>query len=126
MRIESLQYLICPICRVPLNLADVHEVDKEAVKEGNLVCQAERHSFAVRDFIPRFYTEDHASSSFGFEWHQHARTQLDSVNGMRLSEERFYRQTRWKEDLAGEKVLEIGSGASRFTEIALKKGELVF
>ncbi|HEV8725269.1 MAG TPA: methyltransferase domain-containing protein [Candidatus Binatia bacterium] len=126
MRVESLQYLICPICRVPLNLADTQEIDKQGVKEGNLVCQAERHSFAVRDFIPRFYTEDDASSSFGFEWQQHTRTQLDSVNGMRLSEERFYRQTRWKKDLSGEKILEIGSGAGRFTEIALKTGALVF
>jgi SAM-dependent methyltransferase len=45
---------------------------------------------------------------------------------MRLSEERFFRQTNWPKDLSGQKILEVGSGAGRFTEIALKTGARIF
>jgi SAM-dependent methyltransferase len=126
MRKESLRHFVCPTCRAGLTFEVVKTIEQDQVKEGTLGCRRGLHRFAVRDFVPRFYSEDSASSSFGFEWQQHARTQLDSVNGMTLSEDRFYRQTRWPRDLSGQTVLEIGSGAGRFTEIALKTGALVF
>ena len=45
---------------------------------------------------------------------------------MRLSEERFFHQTNWPRELSGQKILEVGSGAGRFTEIALQTGAQVF
>jgi ubiquinone/menaquinone biosynthesis C-methylase UbiE len=102
----------------------VKEETVEHIKEGELTCG--RHRFAVRYFVPRFIQTDVATSAFGFEWNKHPNTQFDSVNGMRLTEDRFYRQTNWPHDLAGQKILEVGSGAGRFTEIALKTGAEVF
>jgi 2-polyprenyl-3-methyl-5-hydroxy-6-metoxy-1,4-benzoquinol methylase len=125
MRIESLQHLVCPACRAALAIEAIKTTEQDRVKAGSLVCQMGQHRFAVRNFIPRFFTQDEATSAFGFEWERHARTQLDSVNGMGLSTERFYRQTRWDKNLAGQMILEVGSGAGRFTEVALQTGAQV-
>jgi SAM-dependent methyltransferase len=45
---------------------------------------------------------------------------------MRLSEDRFFRQTNWSKDLSGQKILEVGSGAGRFTEVALQTEAQIF
>ena len=58
--------------------------------------------------------------NFGVQWNRHAKTQLDSYTGIPLSERRFFSQTQWKKNLPGEKVLEVGCGAGRFTEIISK------
>jgi SAM-dependent methyltransferase len=103
-------------------------VEKEAdqIKEGFLVCSIGNHRFQIRRFIPRFVSTDDITSSFGFEWNKHPKTQFDSFNRMRLSEERFFRQTKWPKDLSGQKILEVGSGAGRFTEVALQTGAQIF
>lgn len=66
------------------------------------------------------YTEN-----FGKQWNTFARTQVDEHSGVDLSKRRFFAQTDWG-DLAGQTVLEVGSGAGRFTEVVLKhtKAEL--
>lgn len=89
------------------------------------MCGTGRHHFKISRFVPRFLAEGHYASSFGFEWNKHVHTQLDSANGMRLSEERFFRETNWPRDLSGQTVLEIGSGSGRFTEVALQTGAFV-
>jgi len=65
------------------------------------------------------------AESFGFQWNRFARTQLDEEGG-RLSEERFFAQTRWPRSLRGEVVLEAGCGAGRFTPHAASTGARVF
>ena len=79
---------------------------------------------------PRLHTSIHANRrehrGIRVRVEQAPNTQFDSVNGMRLTEERFYRQTKWPRDLSGQTVLEIGCGAGRFTEIALQTGAQVF
>jgi SAM-dependent methyltransferase len=42
-----------------------------------------------------------------------------------VSETRFYGETGWGRDLAGETILEAGSGSGRFTEQAVKTGAMV-
>ena len=40
---------------------------------------------------------------------------------MTLSKDRFFAETRWdQEDLAEKKVLEVGSGAGRFSKVILE------
>ncbi len=103
----------------------VDEWRGDQIKEGVLSCGTGRHSFGITQFVPRFLSGNHYTTSFGLEWIKHSRTQLDSANGMRLSEERFYRETNWPRDLSGQSVLEVGSGSGRFTEIALRTGAQV-
>jgi SAM-dependent methyltransferase len=66
------------------------------------------------------------AENFGLQWQAHAKTQLDSHNGSNISEQRLYETSGWPHDLRGEKVLEAGSGAGRFTEVLAKTGASVF
>jgi len=73
--------------------------------------------------IPRFVAGENYADNFGLQWNKFRSTQLDSVSGLPFTENRFWKNTRWtKEELAGKTVLEVGSGAGRFTEILLKAG----
>jgi 2-polyprenyl-3-methyl-5-hydroxy-6-metoxy-1,4-benzoquinol methylase len=70
--------------------------------------------------------QDGYASSFGAQWREFARTQLDSANGRRISEQRFADVTGWSPALlSGRSVLDVGCGAGRFTEIAVKWGARV-
>ncbi|MCS7084652.1 MAG: class I SAM-dependent methyltransferase, partial [Bacteroidia bacterium] len=64
------------------------------------------------------------SDSFGLQWNTFVGTQLDE-NGVDLSQKRFFAQTNWQ-NLDGETILEVGSGAGRFTRVILRhtKAEL--
>ena len=46
-------------------------------------------------------------------------------SGIPASEQRFFGQTGWPRDLAGELILEVGSGSGRFTEQAARTGATV-
>jgi SAM-dependent methyltransferase len=59
------------------------------------------------------------------EWTKHARTQYDSYSGIPASEQRFFGETGWPRDMAGELILEVGSGSGRFTEQAARTGATV-
>lgn len=65
------------------------------------------------------------SDTFGLQWTQHARTQLDSVSGVPISRTRFFAATGWPEAMAGEHILEAGCGAGRFTEVLLATGATI-
>ena len=68
----------------------------------------------------------HYSDSFGFQWLQHAKAQLDSVTGLPISRSRLFSVTGWPERMEGQRILEAGSGAGRFTEILLSTGAEVW
>lgn len=72
--------------------------------------------------IPRFVNDDNYSSSFGFQWNKFEKTQIDRFeNGQSQSKVRLFAETGWKEGgLSGECVLEVGSGAGRFTRVLLE------
>ena len=104
--------LVCPCCHG----------DLAAVPEG-LHCAACGIGFPIKDGIQRFVSPENYAASFGFEWQIHRRTQLDSLTGVSLSADRFFRETGWSRDeLAGKRVLECGSGAGRFTEVICRTG----
>ncbi len=66
------------------------------------------------------------TTSFGFQWLQHARAQLDSVTRLPISRSRLFSVTDWPQRMDGQRILEAGSGAGRFTEILLSTGAEVW
>lgn len=67
-------------------------------------------------------SNDGYAESFGRQWNAHARTQLDSASGLSITRDRFFSASRWPRRLEGERILEAGSGAGRFTEILCGTG----
>lgn len=65
-------------------------------------------------------------SNFGLQWTKFAKTQLDSFTGFPLTKKRLLKASKWEfNDLKDKLVIEIGSGAGRFTEILLSSGAYV-
>ncbi len=94
------------------------------ILEGSLVSNT--GAFPIRNGIPRFVDDDGYAENFGLQWNTFRSTQLDSVVGKPISEERFWTSCKWdRENLKGKNVLEIGSGAGRFTEVNEKTGAFV-
>ena len=84
--------------------------------------------YPIVNSIPRFLEDfqNNYAENFGLQWNLFKSTQLDSVSGIDLTYRRFWNNTKWtKEDLKGKKILEVGSGAGRFTEIILASGAQV-
>ncbi len=79
----------------------------------------------MRRCIPRFVKTDNYAASFGVEWTRHQRTQYDSYTGGKISEVRFFQETKWPRRLHGETILEVGSGSGRFAEQAARTGAML-
>lgn len=80
-------------------------------------------TFSIIDGIPRFVERDNYGENFGLQWNKFSQTQLDSYRGGWVSFDRFWHNTGWEpKDIHGKRVLEVGSGAGRFTEILLAAG----
>src|SRR5260221_14600340 len=87
-----------------------------------LVCVGCGRSYPFVNGIYRFVDEQHYAGSFGFQWHLHSKTQLDTEDSRR-SEGAFRRRTGFRpEDLAGKLVLDVGCGMGRFAEVATRWG----
>jgi ubiquinone/menaquinone biosynthesis C-methylase UbiE len=83
--------------------------------------------FEIIDDIPRFVSGDNFASSFGLQWNTFRKIQLDSYTGTNMSEDRVKIALPFPiESINGLKVLEVGAGAGRFTEILLKYGAIVY
>jgi SAM-dependent methyltransferase len=126
MHLAHLDLLVCPACHNRLTCVQ-REPDPApgTITEGLLCCTACRQEYPVVAGVPRFVPRDNYASGFGLEWTKHARTQYDSYSGIPASEQRFFGQTNWPRDLAGELILEVGSGSGRFTEQAALTGATV-
>jgi 2-polyprenyl-3-methyl-5-hydroxy-6-metoxy-1,4-benzoquinol methylase len=114
-----------PVAGVPLVLEGATLVTGH-VKSARLVTMTRDTSYEVRDFIPRFSDSRNYARSFGLQWQIHAKAQLDSCTGATYSRDRFFHTTGWPEKMAGDRILEVGSGAGRFTEVILKTGARVY
>ena len=116
-----LELLRCPVTGQRLMLTDTSQTPAEA-GSGWLITQDGRHRYPIRNGIPRFVPESNYAESFGFQWNRHARTQLDSHSGLPISHDRLWTAIGGKADLHGQRVLEAGSGAGRFTEALVASG----
>ena len=77
--------------------------------------------FPIIDEIPRICEASNYTRSFGKQWNLFSRTQIDNAE-QRQSATRFFAETGWARDaLDGITVLEVGSGAGRFTRVVLEQ-----
>ena len=128
MKQSSVGYYRCPTCRygdLGILRADENLCNSEII-EGHLQCSKCYSTYAIRNAVPRFVLEERYTDSFGFQWNLHRKTQLDSYTGLQVSRNRLFEATGWPKNLEGQLILEVGSGAGRFTEILLKVGATVF
>ncbi len=125
MRTEHLQYLACPKCRSPFEIIENSTPVDGRIETGMLQCSGCQAQYPIVRFIPRFVPRDNYATTFGYQWTIHAQTQYDSHNGTRISETRFFNETKWPRRLEGQTILEAGSGSGRFTEQAVSTGAFV-
>jgi SAM-dependent methyltransferase len=103
--------LACPSCTSPL------------VKGNDTFTCGSGHRFPIVDGVPRFVSSEHYARSFGYEWHRHAKTQLDSASGSDRSGAAFRAKTALtRSELDGALVLDVGIGTGRFAEVAMAAG----
>lgn len=110
----------------PLTLASLGAEETGGVREGELVSESGAR-YPIRHFIPRFVEGSAYTVSFGEQWRRYRRTQIDRFNGTTISRERLFSGTGWTpEALRGRRVLEVGCGAGRFTQVLLDAGAEVY
>lgn len=121
MQTELLEILACPECLGELRCTPSDIGTDGGIETGILQCTACRKTFPIDRGIPRFVESDNYSSSFGYQWNSFKSEQIDSVNGSRLSADRFYRETGWTAEwMRGKWILDAGCGAGRFLDVASK------
>lgn len=87
------------------------------------MCRADSLRFAIANGIARFRSDSGYAANFGEQWNRFRRTQIDKFNGTTLTRDRFFTGTKWlPSELRGARVLEVGCGAGRFTEVMLDAG----
>ena len=95
-------------------------------EESFLICTSCGVHYPMVNGIPRFVADHNYSESFGFQWKKHRRTQLDSHTGIPITRSRLIEATKWPRRMIGQRILEAGSGAGRFTEVLLTTGAQIF
>lgn len=124
MRPQHLELMVDPGTRRALTL-EATRVEDGRVRTGTLIEPETGTRYPITEFVPRFVTADNYAGTFGFQWSLHPHTQADGSSGGDVSGRRFREETRWGNALGGKLILEIGSGAGRFTPHALETGATV-
>jgi len=109
----------------PVQLKDVTREVKGDIQEGILFEPITGSTIPIRNSIPRFTQVDYVAS-FSEQWNRYRLVQIDRFNGTTLSRDRLMRGTKWSpEDIRGKRVLEVGCGAGRFTQVLLDAGAIL-
>jgi SAM-dependent methyltransferase len=93
-------------------------------REGDSLADAEGTRYPILAGVPRICDPENYTSNFGMQWNAFRQTQIDSAGDGQagISERRFFAETAWDPaDLAGLDVLEVGSGAGRFSQVVLAR-----
>jgi SAM-dependent methyltransferase len=90
---------------------------------GNELIDGEGGRYPIVAGIARICEPDNYTQNFGLQWNTFDVTQIDRPEtGLDFSTARFFAETGWSpEDVAGKDILEVGSGAGRFTQVVLAK-----
>lgn len=91
--------------------------------DGEALVDEAGNSFPLVAGIPRVCDPSNYTENFGKQWNLFAGTQIDRPGaGQSQSETRLFRTTGWSPDaLADQDVLEVGSGAGRFSRVILER-----
>lgn len=123
MHPSRLKQHVCPACRSNrLVLKNAKGPASGWVDSGTIECCGCGKTYPVVRGLPRFVPGSNYAESFGFQWNRHARTQLDSHSGLPISHDRLWAAIGGKANLQGQRVLEAGSGAGRFTAVLMSSG----
>jgi SAM-dependent methyltransferase/uncharacterized protein YbaR (Trm112 family) len=138
VKVHSLEYLVCPVCRSALAL-EKSISQNGAIMSGIFKCSNKscKRIFEIKDgfadlCVMEFTEEEAVANSFGFEWAQHAlgKWETESVFGRNSSEDLdyFYHATNLtKEDLHGKVILDAGCGSGTLTDLlARQKPQYIF
>ena len=128
MKLKALDYYGCINCgTTDLAITRDRRIGKNGeILEASLTCSGCNVFYPVKSGVPRFVSEDSYGDSFGYQWNIHRKTQLDSYTGYPISRNRLFGVTGWPNKMKGQKILEVGSGAGRFTEVLIRTGAEVF
>lgn len=90
-------------------------------REGEALVGADGARFPIVGGVPRFGEADNYTASFGKQWNLFERTQIDGEGiAGDVSARRLFAETGWAADeLDGLDILEVGSGAGRFSRVIL-------
>ena len=90
--------------------------------EGESYTDDSGNMFPVINGVVRIAVSENYTENFGVQWSKFDKTQLDRDDeGHNLSYKRFFAETHWdRMDIDGENVLEVGSGAGRFSRVVLQ------
>ena len=106
--------------------ATSEDCDNGEIAEGGLQCSYCQVIVPIVRNLPRFVSTESYAGNFGFQWNRFDTIQVDKVMRNDLSRERFYKTTGWPTRMEGQRILEAGCGAGRFTQLALETGAEVF
>jgi 2-polyprenyl-3-methyl-5-hydroxy-6-metoxy-1,4-benzoquinol methylase len=84
------------------------------------------NTFLVKNGVARICDSDNYSYTFGYQWQKFNTTQLDNKRaGLDQSSKRLFAETGWSSSSLREDqtILEVGSGAGRFTQVILNESE---
>lgn len=92
-------------------------------RDGEAFVSERGARFPIVGGVPRFCDADNYTASFGMQWNRFDTTQIDGLGvADAISERRFFTETGWSaEELDGLELLEVGSGAGRFSRVVLEK-----
>ena len=108
-----------PILRCIACRAELREQD------DGYVCSRCAAGYSTVRGVPRFVEASNYANSFGFQWQQYDRTQLDTEEN-HVSEIDFLRRTGFTPDeIKGKLILDVGCGMGRFAEVATRYGARV-
>jgi SAM-dependent methyltransferase len=102
----------------------IHPITKlKLEREGDRLVDADDNGFAIIAGVPRICEASNYTENFGKQWNLFASTQIDDPQaGQTLSERRFFAESGWTpEELSNLDVLEVGSGAGRFSRVLLNR-----
>lgn len=104
--------LRCPDCRSGLALS-VLEENEGRIKEGMLKCVGCSGVYKIKNYIPRFVTEERYSSSFGKEWHFYRKVKSPAMAADEMKKMLFIE----KRDIQDKIVLDVGCGAGSYINV---------
>jgi SAM-dependent methyltransferase len=128
MRRSAVDNFACLKCGSGFKVSSATSEDSVTgeIAEGALECTQCHATVPIVRNLPRFVSSESYADNFGFQWNRFDTIQVDKVMHNDLSRDRFYKTTGWPTRMEGQRILEAGCGAGRFTQLALETGAEVF